>query len=73
MEEVNFAVLITSIMLWSTSVVGAASLIVQGIALITGITPTTLDDEIVTKVQTVLAKVQSTLNGVALNNVPAKK
>ena len=44
--------------------VGSASLIVQGIARITAVTPTTRDDEIVGSIQTGLRWVQSTWAGV---------
>lgn len=47
--------------------VGAASLLLQGIALIAGITPSTRDDECVGKIQRGLAKVQRVLDRLALN------
>jgi hypothetical protein len=56
-----------------TVIVGAASMIVQGIAMITGITASTADDEVVSKVQKGLVKAQKILNGVALNEVKAKR
>ena len=55
------------LMEWAVMIVGAASLIFQGIALIAGVTETTRDDEVVTKVQAVLVKIQRVLNKVALN------
>ena len=50
-----------------TSVVGAASLVVQGIAKVTAITPSTRDDEIVGKVQYGLAVTSRFLDKIALN------
>lgn len=50
-----------------TSVVGAASLVVQGIAKVTAITPSTRDDEIVGKVQSGLAVTSRFLDKIALN------
>ena len=55
------------LMEWAVMIVGAASLIFQGIALIAGVTETTRDDQIVNKVQAVLVKIQKVLNKVALN------
>lgn len=47
--------------------VGAASLLLQGIALITGITPSTRDDEYVNKAQSAVVKVQRWLDRLAFN------
>ena len=55
------------LMEWAVMIVGAASLIFQGIALVAGVTETTRDDEVVTKVQATLVKIQKVLNKVALN------
>ncbi|WP_429060897.1 hypothetical protein [Aeromonas hydrophila] len=54
------------------AVVGAASLIVQGLAQIAAITPSTRDDEIIGKVQGFLAGLVKILDKVALN-LPADK
>ena len=54
------------------AVVGAASMIVQGLAQIAAITPSTRDDEIIGKVQTFLAGLAKILDKVALN-LPADK
>lgn len=49
------------------AVVGGASLVVQGLAKIAAVTPSTRDDEIIGKVQGVLATVTRILDKVALN------
>lgn len=49
------------------AVVGGASLVVQGLAKIAAVTPSTRDDEIIGKVQGVLATVARILDKVALN------
>ncbi|MDM5134056.1 hypothetical protein OB953_00320 [Aeromonas salmonicida] len=54
------------------AVVGAASMIVQGLAQIAAITPSTRDDEIIGKVQAFLAGLSKILDKVALN-LPANK
>lgn len=54
------------------AVVGAASLIVQGLAQIAAVTPSTRDDEIIGKVQGFLAGLTKILDKVALN-LPADK
>ena len=54
------------------AVVGAASLIVQGLARLAAITPSTRDDEIIGKVQAFLAGLTKILDKVALN-LPADK
>lgn len=58
---------LSALVVTATSVVGAASIIVQGIAKITAITPSTKDDEIVGKVQKVLQVTSIVLDKVALN------
>lgn len=58
---------LSALVVTATSVVGAASLIVQGIAKITAITPSTKDDEIVGKVQKALQVTSVVLDKVALN------
>lgn len=54
------------------AVVGAASLIVQGLAQIAAVTPSTRDDEIIGKVQGFLTGLTKILDKVALN-LPADK
>lgn len=54
------------------AVIGAASLIVQGIGMITAIAPSTKDDEIVGKVSAAIVRVQRILDKLALN-LPADK
>ncbi|MGY3876336.1 hypothetical protein ACW5WK_02640 [Aeromonas enteropelogenes] len=54
------------------AVVGAASLIVQGLAQIAAVTPSTRDDEIIGKVQGFLTWLAKILDKVALN-LPADK
>lgn len=58
---------LSALVVTATSVVGAASLIVQGIAKITAITPSTKDDEVVGKVQKALQVTSVVLDKVALN------
>lgn len=58
---------LSTLVVTATSVVGAASLIVQGIAKITAITPSTKDDEVVGKVQKALQVTSIVLDKVALN------
>ena len=54
------------------AVVGAASMIVQGLAQIAAITPSTRDDEVIGKVQGFLTSLVKILDKVALN-LPADK
>ncbi|AUY11156.1 hypothetical protein [Aeromonas sp. ASNIH2] len=54
------------------AVVGAASMIVQGLAQLAAITPSTRDDEIIGKVQGFLTSLVKILDKVALN-LPADK
>ena len=54
------------------AVVGAASMIVQGLAQIAAITPSTRDDEVIGKVQGFLTGLAKILDKVALN-LPADK
>ncbi len=58
---------LSALVVTTTSVVGAASIIVQGIAKITAITPSTKDDEVVGKVQKALQVTSTVLDKVALN------
>ena len=58
---------------WVLAVIGAASLVVQGLALSTGITPTTRDDEIVSKLQAGIRIAQTVLSKLALNPSPGPK
>ena len=54
------------------AVVGAASMIVQGLAQIAAITPSTRDDEVIGKVQAFLVGLTKVLDKLALN-LPADK
>lgn len=54
------------------AVIGGASVIVQGLAKIATVTPSTRDDEIIGKVQAVLSGVIKILDKIALN-LPADK
>ena len=54
------------------AVVGAASMIVQGLARLAAITPSTRDDEVIGKVQGFLTGLAKILDKVALN-LPADK
>ncbi|MGU5817854.1 hypothetical protein ACV1EH_00670 [Aeromonas caviae] len=54
------------------AVVGGASMVVQGLAKIAAITPSTRDDEIIGKVQAFLTGLTKILDKVALN-LPADK
>lgn len=54
------------------AVIGGASVIVQGLAQIAAVTPSTRDDEIIGKVQAVLAGITKILDKIALN-LPADK
>lgn len=58
---------LSALVMTATSIVGAASLVVQGIAKITAITPSTKDDEVVGKVQKALQVTSVVLDKVALN------
>lgn len=66
-ETSNFAELIANGLLYLTAIIGAASLILQGVAKITKITPSTKDDEIVSKVESWILSLQKILDRVALN------
>lgn len=55
------------VLLVLASVIASASVIMKGIAMITKITPTTRDDEIVSKVQAAILKLQRVLEPLALN------
>lgn len=54
------------------AVVGGASLVVQGLAKIAAVTPSTRDDEIIGKVDTFLVGLAKVLDKLALN-LPADK
>ncbi|MFQ2755840.1 hypothetical protein ACK3ZM_14445 [Aeromonas caviae] len=54
------------------AIVGGASMVVQGLAKIAAITPSTRDDEIIGKVQAFLTGLTKILDKVALN-LPADK
>lgn len=62
---------VANAVLYGAAIIGGASLILQGIAKIAKITPSTRDDEIVSKVQGVLLSLQRILDRVALN--PSKE
>ena len=51
----------------AVSVIAGASVVMKGIAMVTKITPTTRDDEIVGKVQGFLLWLQRMLDGLAVN------
>lgn len=72
MDMNNLPELLTNAVLYGTAVVGGASLILQGVAAITKITPSTRDDEIVSKVQAVIVRLQRILDRVALNPAASK-
>lgn len=59
--------LITEIVVWVTAIIGGASLVVQGIAKITAITPSTKDDALVGKATRWIAYLQKFLDRLALN------
>ena len=64
--------IVTGALVAVPAVIGGASLIVQGIAKITKVTPSTKDDEIVGKAELLLSRVQRFLDKLALN-LPADK
>lgn len=64
--------IVTGALVAVPAVIGGASLIVQGIAKITKITPSTKDDEVVGKVEAFLSGVQRIFDKLALN-LPADK
>ena len=72
MDMNNLPELLANAVLYGTAVVGGASLILQGVAAITKITPSTRDDEIVSKAQAVIVKLQRILDRVALNPAASK-
>lgn len=55
------------VLFFLASIIAGASVIMKGIAMITKITPTTRDDEIVSKVQAAILKLQRVLEPLALN------
>ena len=57
---------------YGVTAVGAASLVVQGLSVVTGMTPSKADDEFVNEAFRVLAVVQKLLDRLALNP-PASK
>lgn len=63
----NITEIVTNVVIYGAAIIGGASLILQGIAAITKITPSTRDDEIVSRVQEVILKLQKVLDRVALN------
>ncbi len=68
----DLTTIVTGALVAVPAVIGGASLIVQGIAKITKITPSTKDDEIVGKVEAFLAGAQRIFDKLALN-LPADK
>ena len=68
----DLTTIVTGLSVGVPAVIGAASLIVQGIAMITKLTPSTKDDEIVGKVAAAIVRVQKILDKLALN-LPAAK
>ena len=68
----DLTTIVTGTLVAVPAVIGGASLIVQGIAKITKITPSTKDDEIVGKVEAFLAGAQRIFDKLALN-LPADK
>ncbi len=68
----DLTTIVTGITVTIPAVVGAASLIVQGIAKITKVTPSTRDDEVIGKVQAFLVGLTKVLDKLALN-LPADK
>lgn len=68
----NITEIVTSVVIYGAAIIGAASLILQGIAAITKITPSTRDDEIVSRVQEAVLGLQRVLDRIAMNP-PADK
>ena len=68
----DLTTIVTGALVAVPAVIGGASLIVQGIAKITKITPSTKDDEIVGRVEAFLAGAQRIFDKLALN-LPADK
>ena len=68
----DLTTIVTGALVAVPAVIGGASLIVQGIAKITKITPSTKDDEIVGKVEAFLAGAKRIFDKLALN-LPADK
>ena len=68
----DLTTIVTGALVAVPAVIGGASLIVQGIAKITKITPSTKDDEIVGKVEAFLAGAQRIFDKLALN-LPADR
>lgn len=65
--------LITHILAYAVAIVGAARLIVQGIAKVTAITPSTKDDEIANTAGKWIARIQSVLGTISLPSDGAEK
>lgn len=68
----NLIELVTNGIYIGLAVVGGASLVVQGLAKIAAVTPSTKDDAIVGKVEVVLSVLVKVLDKLALN-LPADK
>lgn len=68
----NIIDIITTWTMIALAVVGGASVVVQGLAKIAAVTPSTRDDEIIGKVQTVLTGIVRVLDKIALN-LPAQQ
>lgn len=71
MEGLDIMGTVEAVITYTTVAVGAASIIVQGIKLITDVTPSKKDDEFVEGAQKWLVKIVSILDKLALN--PSKK
>lgn len=59
--------LVQAVLLWSTAIVGGASMIVKGLAMIFKVTPGRGDDKMASAALQWIAKVQKLLDAVALN------
>lgn len=59
--------MLESVLVIAASVIAGASVMMKGLAMITKITPTTRDDEIVSKVEAFILKLQRVLERFAVN------
>lgn len=71
MEGIDIMTTVETVITYVTVAVGSASIIVQGIKLITDVTPSKKDDEFIEGAQKWLVKIVSILDKLALN--PSKK
>ena len=67
MEGFDLLGTVEAVLMYGTVVIGAASLMVQGIKLITDVTPSQKDDLFVDGIQKYLVKIVSVLDKIALN------